>query len=306
MLIAALRLIRFPNLVVVAITQWLVAKKVLEQAYQQENIAPILSGTELGLLIFATVTVAAIGYLVNDIADLPIDRINRPDKVIIGERISKKGAQLFSYVLAAIGLAVTLFLALQKGELEWLWLYPLFVGLLILYPGKLKHHPVIGNVFVALACAGVAGLIWLAERAAWNHLSGELQNQTAFLLSMFMLYGFISTWIREIVKDLEDEKGDRSQGRNSLVISWGATTAKYFSFGLSLILLVSLAALMFTVVYQKLNFFGQVLVPVLMLITLILARRLSTAESTEDYHHLSQYWKYYLLGGLTVLLCYQL
>ena len=100
MLIAILRLIRFPNLVVVAITQWLIANRVLGQAYQQENIAPILSSTELGLLIFATVAVAAIGYIVNDLKDLPVDLINRPDKVIIGKQISKKEAQQLSYLIA--------------------------------------------------------------------------------------------------------------------------------------------------------------------------------------------------------------
>ncbi len=306
MLIAILRLIRFPNLVVVAITQWLIANKVLGQAYQQENIAPILSSTELGLLIFATVSVAAIGYIVNDLRDLPIDLINRPHKVIIDNQISKAGAERLSYLIAVSGFIVTLFLAAEKGEYEWLWLYPLFVGLLLIYPKQLKRHHLAGNIFVAIACAATAGLIWLAERHSWTQLSEELSVQTGFLISLFMVYGFISTWIREIIKDLEDEEGDRVQGRSSIAISWGASNAKLVVYFLSIILSAGIVILLFTSIYLQLSLIGRLLAPTLVLCILLLSVLLHRANTSADYHRLSQFWKYYLLGGLTILICYQL
>lgn len=306
MLKAVLRLIRFPNLVVVAITQWLVATQILAQAFSQENLTPVLSNTELGLLIFATVIVAAIGYIVNDLADYEIDVINRPEKVIINAVIPAKTARRIAYTLALIGLLATLYLGTVKGELEWLWLYPFFVGLLLAYPTRLKRHHLAGNLFVAIACAGTAGLIWLAERQVWHSLSNDLRQQTGLIIVLFMLYGFISTWIREIIKDLEDEEGDRAQGRGSLVINWGKKRAKLLVYLLSLLLLASLGLIFITPNYQLFGTIGLGLVPVLMIIILLLGHQLHRAQSTVEYHRLSQYWKVYLLGGLSILLCYQL
>ena len=304
MLIATLRLIRFPNLLVVGLTQWLIARQILGQAFQEENIAPVLSMTELGLLIFATICVTALGYVVNDISDYEIDLINKPDKIILGRLIERKYAYQLSYLLAGLSLTASLYIAIRLNEMEWIWLYPVFTGLLLAYPAGLKRSPIAGNVFVALACAATAGLIWLGERKSWQLLSSTGQEQTAQLIVLFMLYAFIATWIREIVKDLEDKEGDQRQGRRSLAIRWGDTAAKITTGVLSFILLLALLGICSLPVYQDLNIIGKLLIPVLSLLIIFLNWRIRSAQASPDYHQLSQQWKYFLLGGLSILLCY--
>lgn len=304
MLIATLRLVRFPNLLVVGLTQWLIARQILGQAFQEENIAPVLSMTELGLLIFATICVTALGYVVNDISDYEIDLINKPDKIILGRLIERKYAYRLSYLLAGLSLAASLYLAVRLNEMEWIWLYPVFTGLLLAYPAGLKRNPIAGNLFVALACAATAGLIWLGERKSWQLLSAKGQEQTAQFITLFMLYAFIATWIREIVKDLEDKEGDERQGRRSLAIRWGDTAAKITTGVLSFILLLALMGICSLAVYQDLNIIGKLLIPALSLLIIYLNWCLRGAQASHDYHQLSQQWKYFLLGGLSILLCY--
>ncbi|MEL6655027.1 MAG: geranylgeranylglycerol-phosphate geranylgeranyltransferase [Bacteroidota bacterium] len=303
---ALLRLLRFPNLIIVGITQWLIAQQVLGQAYQQENVTPVLSMTQLGFLILATTCVTALGYVVNDILDYQIDLVNRPDKVIIGQKISVASAKAIAIGLGAIGFLAALYLAISKGELEWLWLYPLFTGLLLLYPTILKRHFLLGNLFVAFACAGTAGLVWLAERSAWRDLEALLQGQTRHLIVLFMLYAFVATWIREVVKDLEDQEGDRLQGRQSMALRWGVWPAKQLTWVLTLVLLLALGHLFSTPVFAEFTHFGVVLVPLLMVLLLYFSWEQYRAQEQKDYHRLSQYWKFFMLGGLAILFCYQL
>ena len=305
-LIALLRLVRFPNLVIVGLTQWLIAQQVLGQAFLQDTVTPVLSTAELGFLIVATACVTGLGYVVNDILDYEIDLVNRPERVIVGRILSRAAAKALVISLGVIGFLAALYLAISKGELEWLWLYPVFTGLLLLYPTVLKRHYLLGNLFVALACAGTAGLVWLAERSSWRALGESLQQQTQQLIVLFMLYAFVSTWIREIVKDLEDQEGDRSQGRQSMPLRWGVQRAKQLIWILTLVLLLALGQLFVTDVLVELQLIGQALLLALMLLLLYFSWMLYQASEQQNYHQLSQAWKFYLLGGLGILLCYQL
>ena len=83
MLKALLRLVRFPNLVIVALTQYLLYYGLLLPAFRQYSLEPALDGEHFSLLVAVTLLISAGGYVINDIVDFRIDLINRPDKVVI-------------------------------------------------------------------------------------------------------------------------------------------------------------------------------------------------------------------------------
>ncbi len=293
-----LRLIRLPNLLVVALTQWLVAQQVLGTALARHGLSSVLDSTDLALIIVATVCLTAAGYVVNDLFDYPIDLINRPNRVIVGQRMNKGTVRWVAAVFGFVGFIASLMLALQKQELDWLWLYPFFGILLALYPQHLKTRPFAGNLFIALSCAGTAGLIWLAERSTWAALAPPAKSYTAYIITLFMVYAALATWIREIVKDLEDVRGDGRMGRRTLPVVWGMRPAKHWIWALSAVLVAALLANA-VLAYQQ----PWVMACTLGIVVWIgyLSAALARAKWTGDFHRLSQHWKFLMLGGLVLL-----
>jgi len=300
-----LRLLRFPNLLVVTLTQWLVASQILGKAYAQEGVIAVLRPEELLLLVFATVCLTATGYVINDLLDYPIDMINRPERVIVGEKISQGTVKWLIASLIFTGFSASLFLAFLKEELAWLWLFPFFALLLGYYPRVLKTRPFAGNLFIAFSCAGTAGLIWLAERNSWGLLGEAKQEQVAFIILLFMGYAFLATWIREIIKDLEDLIGDTQSGRNTLPVFLGIAKSKRFVLALNVLLIMTLG-------YGLIPWGSFFQIPVattsacLIVAIVLLMKKTMDANQPKDYHRLSQQWKFFLLGGLLLLFLYKI
>ncbi len=301
-----LRLLRFPNLVVVALTQWLVASQILGKAYAQEGVIAVLQPEELWLLIFATVCLTAAGYVINDLLDYPIDMINRPERVVVGQRISEGTVKWLVASLVFTGFFSSLLLAFIKDELVWLWLYPLFALLLGYYPRFLKTKPFAGNLFIAFSCAGTAGLIWLAERSSWRLLSESKMDQVGFIILLFIGYAFLATWIREIIKDFEDLFGDTRLGRNTLPAYLGIAKAKQFVLALNVLLIITLG---YGLTPWSASFFQIPVAAVsacLIIGIVFLMTRMIQASQPKQYYRLSQQWKYFLLGGLLLLFLYKI
>ncbi|WP_367393174.1 UbiA family prenyltransferase [Lewinella sp. LCG006] len=277
----------------------------LGKAYIQEGIEAVLRPEELLLLIFATLCLTGAGYVINDLLDYPIDMINRPERVIVGKRISEGTVKWLVASLMFMGFFASLLLAFLKEELAWLWLFPLFALLLGYYPKYLKTRPFAGNLFIALSCAGTAGLIWLAERNAWCLLSEHAQAKVGFIILLFMLYAFLATWIREIVKDFEDLSGDIRLGRNTLPAYLGLASSKRFVIVLNTLLIITLG---YGLIPWKYSFFQVPVAAVsacLIIAVFVLMKRLLSASNPQHYYQLSQQWKYFLLGGLLLLFLYK-
>ena len=96
-------LVRGGNLVFIAILLWAMEKWVAVPVLWQWRFEEQLPWWLLLLLILATVLVAAGGYVVNDYFDVKIDRINRPDKLIVTQSVSKDAAMWLSTGLSGAG-----------------------------------------------------------------------------------------------------------------------------------------------------------------------------------------------------------
>src|SRR5690606_29561780 len=120
------------------------------------------------------------------------------------------------------------------------------------YSTYFKQRVLIGNVIVSIFCAFVAGIVWFAER----HTFAELQQQDVplawhvqLVLSFYLSFAFLSTMFREIIKDMEDVKGDDTLHCRTLPIVFGIRRAKWVAafFGFVLLLgLFYLSALLWT------------------------------------------------------------
>ena len=302
---AVLRLIRFPNLIIVAFTQCLLYYCIILPALQVQHISPDLDPNHFHLFIFVTLIITAGGYIINDILDFETDLINKPDKVFIQKQIPLRAVYWLYALIHLIGLALSIYLALRVDDIRLAAIFPAAVLGLFAYSKYLKGHTILGNAVVAAYCAGVAWIIWFSQKEALGELeikAPELHQKGQIITWWYILFAFLSTFFRELVKDIEDIDGDRKSGLRTAPIAWGIPVAKglAFFFGSLLLIAVSVLSVQFLYFFQtpgKAFLFIGLLLPIT--IALVLLFRASTKM---DYHRLSQLAKWVMAAGAMLLL----
>ncbi|WP_170254692.1 geranylgeranylglycerol-phosphate geranylgeranyltransferase [Phaeodactylibacter luteus] len=302
---AFLRLVRFPNLVIVALTQYLVYFALFKDAFDEEGIRMALQPGAMHLFVADTLLITAGGYIINDIFDFRSDMANRPGRMALGRYIHKQTAYWLYYSLSLIGFFLALILAFQVGRPPLVALYPLAVLFLFLYTAYFKKAPLAGNLLIAAFCAGVAGVIWFAEREGFSRLivlSPKTALELSNLLNWYLAFAFLSTLYRELVKDLEDMPGDARAGCRTVPLAWGVGTAKIMA-GLTAVLLLLLLLAMALAESERFGAisYGFTLAGLMLPVGYSLAK-LKNASGSKDYRTLSQLAKLIMLNGLLLLL----
>ena len=207
-----LRLIRWPNLLIIALTQYM-ARLFLIGPIDEWQL--ILTEINIFLISLSTLLIAAAGYVINDYFDVKIDLINKPERVIIGRYFKRRVAMSTHQVFNVLGCVIGLWVS------KWVFLISvLSVTLLWLYASFFKKRPFIGNVIVSL----LTGLS-LVILAVYYPRNREL-------IGLYALFAFGISLIREIIKDMEDVRGDASHGCRTLPIIWGIRRTKLFLYAL--------------------------------------------------------------------------
>ena len=302
-----LRLIRFPNLFIVALTQYLLQYLILLPALSKIHISPYLPHFPFFLLVLSTVLIAAGGYIINDIEDVDIDKLNKPlKKQIVGRVYPLSIAWFFYAFFSVVGFIISLYLAFYIHDFLQLVIYPLAVALLWAYSKWLKRLPLIGNLVVSFFCAFVAWVIFYAQSLYVPSATEIEQGYYGFqldILFIFIIYAvlaFISTLLREIIKDIEDAEGDKAGNCRTLPIVLGVEKSKWVACVVGVFFL-------FCVVYFSFILRGGILQKILLNLTISLPILcalflLIKAKTKEDFSFLSKLAKVIMLSGLIFLL----
>ena len=302
---ALLRLMRWPNLLFVVLTQFLFWYFVLPVAFTQNNSeyeSMNLSAEIFWVLVLASVLIAAAGYVINDYFDVDIDQINKSSKVIIGKFINKKSAIVLYTLLSLAGLALSWYVGDKLTNYYILLFNFLSIVFLWLYSAFFKKKLLIGNILVAFLTAWVILVLTLAEYR-FNGSSGDPAWQ--LILKVSFVYGgfaFILSLVREMIKDLEDMEGDTRFGCTTLPIVWGVPAAKVYT-GIWLVVLTGLI-LMMVIYFLQLGFWN---VSLYAIVTLILPlgwvmAKLYLAIAPGQYNQLSTAVKLIMLAGILSML----
>lgn len=172
----------------------------------------------LFLLVLSVILINGGGNIINDIYDVEIDRINRPNRPLPAGLISARAAWIYTSILFGTGVV----LAFQINLSTLVIAGPLSISLLIAYSARLKRMPLIGNLVVSF----MLGLAFIYVGAAFGSVDETL-------VMAALAFGF--TLIRELVKDLEDMEGDASDSARTLAIVWGETKTRGLVIGLTLL-----------------------------------------------------------------------
>ena len=298
-MLAFLRLIRFPNLLIIALTQYLIRYCIIMPILGEQHL---FSDTIFMYLVLATVLVAAGGYTINDYFDTKVDAINRSEKMVVGRKIKRRQAQLLHLLFTITSIAISFYVGYKLNLIPWAFMTVGAAILLWFYTVNYKKKYLVGNLVISLLTTALVVTLGLCEiiPALSSSLSVEAANGLKILL-VYAGFSFLLTLIREIIKDVEDRKGDASQQYTTLAIVLGVNKSKKVIISLSLItgvLIFSSAIIAFGDQYLKLAIVMiAVLLPLLYLIY-----KVTNARATSSFSKVSLITKIIMLTGLLSML----
>lgn len=244
---AYLRIIRPVNLLIIAGMLLLVRYAIFLPIFKQNGLEGLMPGWQFLLLVLSTLLIGAGGYVINDVLDIEIDQINKPAKKVIGRQISEVSGNKLHFNLTAAGLVLGIAFSYLSGNIFLGILFVIIPTALFYYSFKYKYLPAIGNLVVSLLAALVILIYWLFE---FYHLKSQPEQfidaspsfpQLNRFVLAFALFAFLTTLIREIVKDVQDIEGDTRFGCRTLPIVLGLPATRYLLILLEIVTFAALA-----------------------------------------------------------------
>lgn len=296
-----LNLIRWKNLLMIALVQLLIKYALFEPF----NAAIMFNWFGITLLILSTLFLAAGGNIINDIYDVETDLVNRPEKVIVGKKVSEKTAYNLFITFNVLGILIGFYLSHLVGRSGFFALFVIISALLYVYATYLKQTLLIGNIVVSILVAMSILIVGLFELLP----AITTQNQPTQLfffkiLLDYALFAFFINLVREIAKDMEDIDGDYKAGMNTLPIAIGRERASKVLFALTLLPLFGVVYYMMTYMYKQPYAVGYFLMFVVAPLLYVSIKSFS-AKTKKDYHHISIILKLVMLFGMLSLLLYK-
>ncbi len=266
---ALFRLTRTWNLLILVFAQYFTAWFLLK--------ADIFTDWRLLLLCASSALIAAGGYVINDYYDVKIDLVNNPNRVVVGRSVPRRHAILLHGLLSVVGIGLAVFVS------WWIVAINIFsVSLLWFYSNLLKRLPFVGNFAVALLTGLSIGVL---------NILYDVFNP---LVIVYAVFAFFMTLVREIIKDMEDLKGDNTYGCKTIPIVWGIRKTKNLLY--VIIGFFGVAVLLINQLYVKLQviyFLMLLFVPLAWLVA-----QLVKADTKKDYSWLSSFCKVIMLLGI--------
>jgi 4-hydroxybenzoate polyprenyltransferase len=300
---AFLRLVRWQNLIIIAVTQYLVRYCILAPILKFGDLSLQLNGFCFFLLVLSTVLIAAAGYVINDYFDRKTDLVNKPDAVIVGKKIKIRYAMALHIIFNIVGIGTGFYLSIRIGEPLLGLIFVTVSGLLWFYSTTYKRQLLIGNIIVALLTALVPLIVFLFEypllKSSYNGLftvfGSIIKYLTAWILG-YSGFAFLLTLAREIIKDAEDFEGDHAYGNQTIPIVVGTTYTK----GIIVILLIITLITVFYIYFTYLtNRFTLYFICIMLVIPLIYdVYKVIRADTKKDYNVASLITKIIMINGL--------
>ncbi|WP_421920327.1 UbiA family prenyltransferase [Marinifilum sp.] len=250
-----LRLIRFPNLLIIALVQCVMRYFIIKPILGINKIKLQFSDINFAILVLATVCMAAAGYIINDYFDTKADRFNKKD-VIVGRKISRRITLVLHQVLTGISIVLGGYVSYRIGHWQFVFIFFMAGGLLWFYSTSYKYYFLLGSFLMAMLVAAVPFLVVVYEIPPLNKTYADVLlasktnfNYLLYWVGAFSFFAFFGMLIARFIRDMLSLKGDREIHRQSLPIVIGLKWTKVTVVVLILFLSVSV----FGVWFQFLN-----------------------------------------------------
>ncbi|MCX6149192.1 MAG: geranylgeranylglycerol-phosphate geranylgeranyltransferase [Ignavibacteriales bacterium] len=225
--------------------------------------------------------VGSAGNVVNDLFDIEIDRINRPDRVLPKGLISKQQAWILFYILNVLAILFTILINYFA-----IMIVICSIILVFLYSYRLKKIPLVGNITVSF----MTGLAFIFGSVSVGNINGS------FIPAVF---AFLINLIREIIKDMEDIEGDKINNVQTFPIKYGFNTSK------NLVIVFAIFLILFTLVpfilkLYRIEYFIMVMITVNTILVYFI-KMLINSTSKKNLGRLSSILKLDMALGLIAI-----
>ena len=303
---AFFRLVRWPNLVFIALAQFLFTYCIILPVFASSPLNPNVHGPNFLLICISSVLIAAAGYIINDYFDLNIDLVNKPDKLVVEKIIHRRWTIVWHIALSVTGIAIGFYIDVTTKIWMLGFSNMVCVMLLFVYSTSLKRRLLAGNVLISLLTA------WVILVVAWceyNHIMRQHNGLHAdkILRETFLYAGFafVISLIREVVKDMEDIEGDRRYGCRTMPIVWGINATKVFA-GVWLVALTGIL-LVVQLYALRLGWYLSVAYCLALIIAPLgwIFKKLYEARVSADYHRISSAVKFVMFTGIVSMIFFR-
>ena len=267
-------IVRGYNILVIVIAQYLTSVYILAPNLP---LRKVLFDPNLLMLVLASASAIAGGYIINSFYDSEKDLINRPRKTMLDKLVSQQTKLTGYFVLNFLSVIFASYVSFRAVVFFSVYIFGIW-----LYSHKLKKYPFIGNITAAI----LAVVPFFAVFIYYKNFDLVIFVHATFL--------FLIISMRELAKDLENLKGDLALNYRTIPVVYGEKVSKWMLTLLSFMTLLPITLLItrFETGYMYLFFYGSILALVVFLIILW--------KSVEKLHYvvLHNILKFIILAGV--------
>jgi 4-hydroxybenzoate polyprenyltransferase len=298
---AFLRLVRWPNLVFIVLTQSLFYYCIYQPLFGTNGQRSLI------WIMVASILIAAAGYIINDYFDLNIDQINKPEKNVFTGTINRRSGIIWHFTFSLFGVVAT---AVAVGLNKWYLVLAnvACTALLWFYSTSFKRKFLIGNVVISILTSWTVLILFFVYTSPREAIVGNSPVTVKFFRVSFLYaaFAFISSLIREALKDMEDFEGDERYGCKTLPIVAGVRATKIYVAIWAIVLLAALVLLQLYVLQFQWWYAITYSVALVIAPLSLLLYRLRTAATVRDFSELSKLSKLIMLTGIVSMIFFRI
>ncbi len=266
--------IRGYNIPIIALAQYLSAIFIL--APEKRALSVLFDFNLFIIVIVSSLTIAS-GYIINNFYDSEKDLINRPNKSQLDRLVSQKTKLKVYFTVNFIVFLLSFFVSFRA-----VLFFSAYIFLIWFYSHKLKKMAIVGNMTAAF----LAVLPFFAILLYYKNTYPQIFAHANFL--------FLLLIIREIIKDLENIKGDIANDYQTIPVMFGESTAKKIITLLTVLTIIPIYFLVeiFEVGYMDIYFYMSLIILIFFL------QKLWKSNSKPDYLKLHNILKFVVVSGV--------
>ena len=262
------------NLAMIVVAQYITAIFIMAPKH---SFSGVLLDRSLFALIIASVVSIASGYIINNFYDSEKDSINRPQQVTVEQIVSQNTKLMLYFVLN-----ILVIIAASYVSFRAVMFFSVYIFGIWFYSHKIKKRPLIGNLTSAILTITPFFAIFLYYK---NFSS---------LIFVFGFYLFLILSMRELVKDLQNLKGDLLQNYNTIPVIYGEKYSKLMILILTVCNVSVTVFLLKFYVLERMDYFFYASISLLFTVLLLLQK----AQSRQQYSRIQIILKFLVLLGV--------